>query len=116
MEMPTSSDLLKKVSALANPHRLQILAALAENPNYVSQLAREIGISRPLVHMHLNRLEEVGLVKSHLELSEDGKAMRFYQTTDFDLHITASFISTVAKTSGPFPMIDSRWELGEPGK
>ena len=114
METPTSSDLLKKISALANPHRLQILAALADKANYVSQLAREIGISRPLVHMHLNRLEEVGLVKSRLELSEEGKAMRFFEATDFDLRINAAQIAMIAKTSGPFPMIDSRWESGEP--
>lgn len=113
METPTSSDLLTKLSALANPHRLQILAALADKVNYVSQLAREIGISRPLVHMHLNRLENAGLVQSHLVLSEDGKAMRFFQVTDFDIKINPEQISMIAKTSGPFPMNDSRWESGE---
>lgn len=116
METPTSSDLLKMLSALANPHRLQILAVLAENPNYVSQLAREIGISRPLVHMHLNRLEDAGLVISHLELSEDGKAMRYFQTTDFEFRLCAGNISMIAKASGPFPMVDSRWESSEPEK
>lgn len=102
MSALSSSDLLEVLSALANPHRLQILAALANETNYVSQLAREIGISRPLLIMHLKRLEEAKLVTSRLELSEDGKAMRFYTITEFDISLTPEYISTLAKTSGPF--------------
>ena len=102
MEDLTSSGLLGILSALANPHRLQILAALTNETNYVSQLAREIGISRPLLIMHLKRLEDAGLVTSKLELSEDGKAMRYYQINEFDLRLSPEFISTLAKTSGPF--------------
>ncbi|HUE98834.1 MAG TPA: winged helix-turn-helix domain-containing protein [Anaerolineales bacterium] len=98
----SSSDLLEVLSALANPHRLQILAALANETNYVSQLAREIGISRPLLIMHLKRLEEAGLVTSKLELSNDGKAMRYYEIGQFDLRLTPEAIAGLAKTSGPF--------------
>jgi DNA-binding transcriptional ArsR family regulator len=68
----SGDDLLRVLAALANPHRLQIVAALAQGRNYVSQLARELGISRPLLHMHLQRLEVAGLVTGLLELSEDG--------------------------------------------
>ena len=71
-------DLLGVLAALANPIRLRILAQLADGRDYVSHLAREIGVSRPLLHMHLQRLEAVGLVVGSLELSEDGKALRFY--------------------------------------
>ena len=98
----TSSGLLEILSALANPHRLQILAALANETNYVSQLAREIGISRPLLIMHLKRLEAVGLVTSRLELSDDSKAMRYYEVGDFDLRLTPQRISSLAKNSGSF--------------
>ena len=86
-------DLLEALSALANPHRLQIITALVNETNYVSQLAREIGISRPLLIMHLKKLEDAGLVKSRLELSGDGKAMRYYQVTDFDIRLTPALIS-----------------------
>ena len=55
-------DLLQVLAALANPIRLRILAQLASGRDYVSHLAWEIGVSRPLVHMHLQRLEAVGLV------------------------------------------------------
>jgi predicted transcriptional regulator len=106
MDGPTSSGLLAILSALANPHRLQILAVLADETNYVSSLAREIGISRPLLIMHLKRLEAVGLVTSRLELSDDGKAMRFYDVGDFDLHLTPNSISTLAKKTGAFSKIE----------
>ena len=57
--------MLAMLAALANPHRLRIIAALeSSGRNYVSQLAREIGISRPLLHLHLQKLEGVGLVTS----------------------------------------------------
>lgn len=98
----SSSDLLEVLSALANPHRLQILAALTTETNYVSQLAREIGISRPLLIMHLKRLEDAGLVTSKLELSDDGKAMRYYEVKEFDIRLSPEFISNLAKRSGPF--------------
>ena len=89
----SSTDLVEALAALANPHRLQIIRALLNETNYVSQLAREIGISRPLLIMHLKKLEDAGLVRSKLELSGDGKAMRYYEVVNFDLHITPEFIS-----------------------
>jgi ArsR family transcriptional regulator len=91
-------QLLAMVAALANPIRLRILAQLAERRDYVSHLAREIGISRPLLHMHLQRLETVGLVVGNLELSEDGRALKFYDVADFDIHLTAATVASAAMT------------------
>ena len=98
--MPRSGDqLLAMFAALANPHRLRILAALHEGGRtYVSQLAREIGISRPLLHLHLAKLEEAGLVTSKLELSSDGKALNFFQVADFAVELTPKAIAQAAKT------------------
>ena len=67
------------LSALGNAQRIRIMAALVPGRNYVSQLARELQMSRPLLHLHLQRLEGAGLVKGTLELSPDGKAMKFYE-------------------------------------
>jgi predicted transcriptional regulator len=97
MSALSSSDLLEILSALANPHRLQIIKALVNETNYVSQLAREIGISRPLLIIHLKKLEDAGLVKSRLELSEDGKAMRYYEVVNFDIRLTPDYISKIYK-------------------
>ena len=89
--------LLAMLAALANPHRLRIIAALASGGrNYVSQLAREIGISRPLLHLHLQKLEEAGLGTSKLELSADGKALNYFEVTDFGLELTPAAIVAAA--------------------
>lgn len=89
----SGDDLLRIFAALANPHRLRVLAALSSGRRYVSQLARELGIGRPLLHLHLRRLEEAGLVRGSLELSEDGKAMRFYEVAPFRLELTPEMIA-----------------------
>jgi len=95
---PTGDDLVVMLAALANPLRLRIVATLAGGRDYVSHLAREIGVSRPLLHMHLQRLEAAGLITGSFEVSEDGKAMKFYEVTDFDLHLTASVLAEAAAT------------------
>jgi len=89
--------LLAMLAALANPHRLRIVAALKTGGrNYVSQLAREIGISRPLLHLHLQKLEEAGLVTSRLELSGDGKALNYFDVADFALDLSPDAIARAA--------------------
>jgi DNA-binding transcriptional ArsR family regulator len=95
---PTGDELVAMLAALANPLRLRIVANLAGGRDYVSHLAREIGVSRPLLHMHLQRLEAAGLIVGKLELSEDGKAMKFYEVADFNLQLTASALAEAAKT------------------
>jgi len=94
----TGDELLQMLQALANPHRLRILAALSERQSYVSELARELGIGRPLLHMHLQVLEKAGLVTGRHEVSEDGKALRYYEVTDFDELLTPQRITEAAKT------------------
>lgn len=85
--------LLAVADALGNPHRLRIIAVLTEGRNYVSELARQLGLSRPLLYMHLEKLEAAGLVQGALELSEDGKAMKYFELQPFDLHLTAAAIA-----------------------
>jgi DNA-binding transcriptional ArsR family regulator len=96
---PTPGDeLLNLLAVLASPHRLRILATLADGRHYVSELARALGISRPLVHMHLRRLEGAKLVSSRLELSEDGKAMRYYALEPFEVKLTPARVVEAART------------------
>ncbi len=94
----TGDQLLRMLQALANPHRLRIIAALRERESYVSELARELGIGRPLLHMHLQTLEKAGLVTGRHEVSEEGKALRFYTVTGFDEHLTPDRITRATKT------------------
>ena len=94
----TGDRLVRVLAALANPHRIRILAALAAERVHVSGLARQVGLSRPLVHMHLQRLEAAGLVAGSLELSEDGKALKFFEVTPFALELTPAVIAAAAAT------------------
>jgi DNA-binding transcriptional ArsR family regulator len=91
-------ELVRILAALANPHRLRILAALAGGRTYVSQLARDVRLSRPLVHMHLQRLEAAGLVEGKLELSAEGKAVKFFEVTPFALRLTPETLASAART------------------
>ena len=97
----TGPGLLQVLSTLANPHRLRVVAALAAERNYVSRLARSLGISRALLQVHLRKLEAAGLVSAAIEVSEDGKAMKFYEVTPFVLHLTPEVIADAARTLGP---------------
>lgn len=90
----SGDQLLGMMSALANPHRLRIVATLSVmGRTYVSQLAREIGISRPLLHLHLRKLEDAGLVISQLEVSSDGKALNFFEVAPFAVVLTPAAIA-----------------------
>ena len=94
----TGDELLRVLATLANPHRLRVVAALAAERNYVSQLARELDISRALLQVHLRKLEAAGLVSADIEVSEDGKAMKFYEVTPFTLRLTPEAIMAAART------------------
>ena len=94
----TGDQLLRMLATLANPHRLRVVAALADQRNYVSQLARELGISRALLQVHLRKLEAAGLVSALIEVSEDGKAMKFYEVTPFTIQLTPKEIMAAATT------------------
>jgi predicted transcriptional regulator len=94
----TGDTLLKVLSTLANPHRMRVVAALAGERNYVSALARDLGISRALLQVHLRKLESAGLVTSAVEVSDDGKAMKFYEVAPFALHLTPESIAVAVRT------------------
>jgi len=88
------------LTATANPLRLRVVAELSDGPVHVSELARRLGISRPLLYMHLDRLEKAGLITGHLELSEDGKAMKYFELVPFDLHLTPQEITEAVRAAG----------------
>lgn len=96
----TGDGLLQVLATLANPHRLRVVAALTGERNYVSRLARELGISRALLQVHLRKLVAAGLVSADIEVSEDGKAMKFYEVTPFVLHLTPQTIMAAARSLG----------------
>jgi predicted transcriptional regulator len=96
----TGDALVRVLATLASPHRLRVVAALAQERTYVSQLARELGISRALLQVHLRKLEAAGLVSAAIEVSEDGKAMKFYEVMPFALQLTPKTIMVAARSLG----------------
>jgi ArsR family transcriptional regulator, zinc-responsive transcriptional repressor len=103
----SGDELLKVMATLANPHRLRVVAALTQQRDYVSRLARVLGISRALLQVHLRKLEAAGLVTSEIEVSEDGKAMKYYEVTPFDLRLTPETVTDAVRSLG----MDNRLEV-----
>jgi DNA-binding transcriptional ArsR family regulator len=94
----TSEELLALLAAVGHAQRLRIVAELAEGRMYVSELARRLGMSRPLLYMHLERLEKAGLVVGNLELSPDGKALKYFELAPFELRLNVdTILSAVQK-------------------
>jgi DNA-binding transcriptional ArsR family regulator len=98
-ELSSESELLAVLTAVANPQRMRVVAELSDGRVHVSELARRLGISRPLLYMHLDRLEKAGLVTGHLELSTDGKAMKYFELAPFELTLTAPVITEAVRAS-----------------
>src|ERR1700690_1140385 len=97
--LSSEAELLAALTAVANPLRLRVIAELAQGRVHVSALARRLGMSRPLLYMHLDKLEKAGLVTGHLELSDDGKAMKYFELAPFELRLTAETIMAALRDS-----------------
>lgn len=89
--------MLAVLTAVANPQRMRVVAELSGGRVHVSELARRLGISRPLLYMHLDRLEKAGLITGQLELSEDGRAMKYFELAPFELRLTAADITEAVR-------------------
>lgn len=89
------------LAAFGHAQRLRIVAELAEGRVHVSELARRLGLSRPLLYTHLERLENARIVTSSLELSDTGKAMKYIALAPFDLHLTVDTILAAIPADQP---------------
>ena len=95
--METTGDgMIEVLAALGNPHRLRVLALLHDGRNYVSEIARQVGLSRPLTHMHLQKLEAAGLIRGSLEIADDGKTMKYFEVTPFSIRLTPRSVAAIA--------------------
>lgn len=83
----TAEQLSARLTAVASPQRMRIISMLAGERLHVSELARRVGMSRALLYMHLTKLEEAGFITGHLELSDDGKALKFFEVVPFTLTV-----------------------------
>ena len=83
-----------RLTAIASTQRMRIVAAVAAEPTHVSELARRLGMSRALLYMHLQRLEEAGFLTGHFELSDDGKALKVFEVVPFAIALDLKAITT----------------------
>lgn len=95
MMTKTLDEIIDLCEVLSNKHRLRIIAALSEKRKYTSELARELEISRPLLYLHLRRLEEVGILKGKTELGKGNRARRYYELCDFELCLNGKKIKEI---------------------
>ncbi|MFI1018850.1 ArsR/SmtB family transcription factor [Streptomyces sp. NPDC020965] len=110
----TSEELLAVLAAFGHVQRLRIITELAASRMYVSELARRLEMSRPLLYMHLERLEKAGIVVGTLELSADGKALRYFELAPFDLRLNVETISAALRADETDP--DGRAPASEGGQ
>jgi DNA-binding transcriptional ArsR family regulator len=101
--LTSEEELIAALTAIAQPQRLRVIAELAAGRVHVSELARRLGMSRPLLYMHLDRLEKAGIVAGHLELSDDGKALKYFELAPFELRVTAQTVLDVLRNGSEPP-------------
>src|ERR671915_853752 len=75
---------------IGNNTRRKILAALAREPMYFNQLAKEIGIGQQAILRHVNALEDIGLIESYAEKSNLGAPNRKYYRLNSSFSLTIS--------------------------
>jgi len=91
-------DLATKLSALGHPTRIKILMELTKGENYLSEIAKNVGISRALAKVHLKKLRASELVESKIfTLEEEARALRFYKILDFSFNISTESLAGEVK-------------------
>jgi ArsR family transcriptional regulator len=96
------SDIILDI--LGNDTRRRILSALAHEPMYFNQLAKEIDIGQQAILRHLGALEESGLVDTYAEKSDLGAPDRKYY------RLNSSFVLTVALSEDDFTISSQKIE------
>lgn len=92
------NNLAQLLNALGNEYSLLIMATLADGECYVSELAKIVGISRPLLYLHLKKLENAGLVASEIRhFEEPPYTKKFYKAKDFELILSLSKLKEIIK-------------------
>ena len=92
-ETESTESLVERLLAIASPQRFRIIAELVHGEVHVSELARRLEMSRALLYMHLRKLEVAGFVSGHLELGDDGKAIKIYEVVPFSVVVSPEVIA-----------------------
>ncbi|MBU4077857.1 MAG: winged helix-turn-helix domain-containing protein [Euryarchaeota archaeon] len=72
------------------------MGILASGECFVSELAKMVGISRPLLYLHLKKLENAGLVESEIRhFEEPPYTKKFYKAKNFELILSLDKIKEI---------------------
>ncbi len=94
--MVDKKSLAQLLDALGNEHSLKIMSILAVGECFVSELAKMVGISRPLLYLHLKKLENAGLVESEIRhFEEPPYTKKFYRAKNFELILSLDKIKEI---------------------
>jgi ArsR family transcriptional regulator len=94
---------------LGNDTRRRILAALADEPMYFTQLAKEIDIGQQAMLRHVEALEKIGLIETYAEKSDFGAPKRKYY------RLNSAFTLTISLSEDDFSITNKKIEA-TPGK
>jgi DNA-binding transcriptional ArsR family regulator len=89
-QVAAASHLLR---ALANPHRVAIVLALAEGERCVHELVSALHLSQPLVSQHLRVLRDERLVEGHRR----GREVAYALTDRHVAHIVGDAVAHAAE-------------------
>jgi len=78
--------------------RIKVIGVLSEKRRYVSELAKLMNMSRPLLYMHLKKLEEAAIITGSYEISDTGKSMKYYEIRSFNIHLTPELLTALSMT------------------
>lgn len=98
--MTLNSDAILDI--LGNDTRRRILAALADEPMYFNQLAKEIDIGQQAMLRHVEALEKIGLIETYAEKSEFGAPNRKYYK------LSSAFTLTISLSEDDFSITNKK--------
>ena len=92
----TVKKLVDICEALSHPLRIKILKMLLERDRYIYELAKELGVSRQLIYLHIRKLEKAGLVEGDLKFERgDPRVKKFYRAKKFKITIDDELIKNL---------------------
>ena len=72
MEIKLDEHGLKVIKSLSNENRIKIIKALSKGNRNITQLSKDLNISKAMVTKHVQQLEEVGIVNSKINDTSRG--------------------------------------------
>ena len=97
---PQSLEVLAKIlTILGNETRLKVIAALQDGKMFIQELSQSLGVSYPLLHLHLKNLESNGIVKSEYSVGTDKTrryVKRYFELVDFRIEVSPELIAKIA--------------------